>query len=244
MKYFLSLLTLSAASALNDSPFPFRLDQNYYDCADVVAGKDGLTCDSGNDIAGDVKTHCPATCSATGVYESNMYVDFGIVKNEVVKPKQCRPWLSQEDWSKCTLRCAGGPDGNKVGILDTCEISCMTCELIGEDSPFPFRFKGVYYECADVSDNGPVTCDTQGDIAGTVAKHCSKTCKDVDGSFDESDMYVDVGIVNKKGVIRPKKCLPWISQKKWSKCVKRCGRPDVRQTCPKSCWECDGRQAI
>ena len=239
MKYFLSLLTLSAVSALNDSPFPFRFEKEYYECADIGTA---VTCESGNSIAGDVKTHCPATCSATGVYESNMYVDFGIVKNGVTKPKQCRPWLSQLDWSKCTMRCAGGPDGNKDGIRDTCENSCMTCDLIGEDSPFPFRFQGVYYKCADIG-NGSVDCNTQGDIAGTVAKHCSATCKDVDGSFDESDMYVDVGIV-KRGVIRPKKCRPWLKQKEWSKCVQRCNKPDVRQTCPKTCWECDGRQAI
>ena len=231
-------MTLTAVSALNDSTLPFRFEQDYYECTDI--GKGAVTCDSRNDVAGDVKTHCPDTCSATatGVYESNMYVDFGIVKGGVTKPKQCRPWLSQEDWSKCTARCA-----NKAGILDTCENSCNTCTLIGMDSDLPFKFQKKYYECKDVSDTGPVTCTSKGAKAGNVAKHCSSTCKDVKGSFDESDMYVDVGI-RKKGVPKPKKCEPWLAQKDWSKCVERCNRPEVRLTCPKSCWYCDGLQAI
>lgn len=245
MKYFLPLLTLSAVSALNDSPFPFRLfgfEEQYHTCDDI--GTDGLTCDSGNDFEGYVKTHCPTTCDATGVYESTMYVDFGIVKDGVVKPKQCRPWISQVEWSKCTQRCAGGLDGNKVGIPDTCENSCYTCALIAMDSTLPFKFGKKYYTCNDVADGKDgLSCTSGNNKVGYVKKHCSDTCKGEEGSFDESDMYVDVGIV-KKGKTKAKKCHPWIKQKKWSKCVQRCNKPEVRQSCPKSCWECDGRQAI
>ena len=120
MKYFLSLLTLAAASALNDSPLPFRFEKKYYTCDDIDAGT--VTCESGNDIAGDVRTHCPAKCSATDVDESNMYIDVGIVKKGVIKPKQCRPWLSQVDWSKCVQRC-GRPE-----IRLTCPKSCSECD--------------------------------------------------------------------------------------------------------------------
>ncbi|GFH55454.1 hypothetical protein CTEN210_11930 [Chaetoceros tenuissimus] len=236
--------TFPPVKTLKDSPFPFRFGQEYYTCTDIGTNGVTVTCDSRNDIAGDVKTHCPATCSAPDVYESNMYVDFGIEKNGgVIKPKQCRPWLSEDDWVMCEEKCAGGADGNFVGILDTCENSCSTCALIGMDSPLPFRFRKKYYTCADVSDAGPVTCNSQGDIVGDVAKHCSATCNQVVGSFDESNMYVDVGI-KKMGVTRPKKCRQWLKQNNWSKCVKRCNKLDVRQTCPKTCWECDGRQAV